>query len=97
MDSVEIKRVLDQEMADATCMCFTGRISRLVNALNGFDDLVRVNIGDNEQIGTIISLVKNQLDEKCQYTREEHVRIARLRLTELGYPSAVIEEWVGYI
>ncbi len=93
----EIKRILNQEMADASCMCFTGRISRLVNALNGFDDLVKVNIGDNEQLGTIISLVKHQLETKGQYTTVEHIRIARLRLTELGYPSAVIEEWVGYI
>ena len=27
----EIKRILNQEMTDALCMCFTGRISRLLN------------------------------------------------------------------
>jgi len=40
----EIKRVLNIEMNDSVCKCFTGRISRLVNCLNGFDELVNIQI-----------------------------------------------------
>ena len=37
------------EITDALCKCFTERISRLVNCLNGFDDNIKINISDNEQ------------------------------------------------
>jgi hypothetical protein len=90
----EIKTVLNTEMADAECKCFTGRLSRLINCLNGFDDLVSITIADNEQIGTIITLVKDQLNP---YNVEEHRRIVRERLTELEYATDVIELWIGYI
>jgi hypothetical protein len=30
--------VLNTEMKDSLCKCFTGRISRLINTLNGFDE-----------------------------------------------------------
>ena len=40
----EIKRILNQEMSDTLCMCFTGRISRLLNCLNVMDPLVYIHI-----------------------------------------------------
>ena len=40
----EIKRILNQEMSDALCMCFTGRISRLLNCLTVMDPLVYIHI-----------------------------------------------------
>ena len=49
-DSTEIKKVLNQEMKDGLCKCYTGRMSRLVNSLNGFCTDVEVNISSNEQI-----------------------------------------------
>ncbi len=48
-NSDEICAVINVEMTDALCKCFTGRISRLVNCLNGFDDNIKINISDNEQ------------------------------------------------
>ena len=48
-NSDEIFTVMNIEMNDALCKCFTGRISRLVNCLNGFDDNIKINISDNEQ------------------------------------------------
>ena len=47
--SDEIFDVMNIEMNDSLCKCFTGRISRLVNCLNGFDDNIKINISDNEQ------------------------------------------------
>ena len=41
----------------------TGKISRLVNCLTGYDDLVDVEIADKEQIGIVIEIVRNRLGE----------------------------------
>ncbi|NBS62562.1 MAG: hypothetical protein EBT26_11100, partial [Microbacteriaceae bacterium] len=93
----EIKEVLNTEMKDSECKCFTGRISRLVNCLNGFDELVSIGISDNEQIGNIISLIKSQLEEKNAYTIEAHKEEATKRLRELGVKDEEIEAWLSYI
>ena len=55
----EIFAIMNIEMNDTLCKCFTGRISRLVNCLNGFDTNIKINISDNELIGNIIILIKN--------------------------------------
>ena len=96
-NSGEIKAVLNAEMRDAACMCFTGRISRLVNCLNGFDPLVTIQISDNEQIGNIISLVKTQLTDNNEYTIERHKDVVRTRLEELGIVDEEIEAWLKHI
>ena len=93
--SDEIKKTLNSEMQDAECKCFTGRISRLVNCLAGYDDLVIIEIADNEQIGTIVELIKTQLGEN--YTVDEHRRLVCEALIERGYSREVIDEWVSYI
>ena len=46
----EILKVLNDEMENAECKCFTGRISRLVNVLNGYCDDINIKISDNAQI-----------------------------------------------
>jgi hypothetical protein len=56
------------ETNDAQCKCFTGRISRLVDCLNGFNTNIKINISDNEQIGNIIILIKNQLIREKKLT-----------------------------
>lgn len=93
--SDEIKNVLNQEMTDAECKCFTGRVSRLVNCLSVFDPDVTVKISDNEQIGAIISIVKEQLGDT--YTVEKHKSIVTSQLLDLGYSNDIIETWVQFI
>ena len=96
LDSMdEIKKTLNTEMQDAECKCFTGRISRLVNCLTGYDDLVVVQIDDNEQIGTVIESIRTRLGENYNVT--EHRQISIRELAERGYSQEVILEWVGYI
>ena len=48
-------------MNDFVCKCFTGRMTRLVNCLNGFNNNVIANISDTEQTDNIIIIVKNEL------------------------------------
>ena len=91
----DIKKTLNTEIHDAECKCFTGKISRLVNCLAGYDELVVVEIADKEQIGTVIEIVRNRLG--TNYTVEEHRRLSILELVERGYSREVIDEWVDYI
>jgi hypothetical protein len=98
-NSVEIKLRLNQEIMDCKFgdVCFTGKISRLVNCLSGFDDIVDVRISDAEQIGIIISLVKERLTNENMYTVDLHKSIVRDRLHELNYPDDIIDTWISFI
>ena len=91
----EIKKTLNTEILDAECKCFTGKISRLVNCLTGYDELVVVEIADKEQIGTVIEITRRGLGDS--YTAEEHRRVAYKELLERGYSREVIDEWVEHI
>jgi hypothetical protein len=93
---------MDTEMQDAECKCFTGRMSRLVNCLNGFDDRIKIQISDNEQIGNIISVERNRLDSSNpNMTEVELVALLKtnvaLALKERAYSDALIQEWIEYI
>ena len=94
-ESEEIKRILNQEMNDSECKCFTGRLSRLVNCLNGFYDDVEIKIGMNEQIGNIIVMIKEQLGK--DYNIDHHKYLVRKELKEREYSENIIEEWISFI
>jgi hypothetical protein len=93
----EIKRILNVEMHESVCKCFTGRISRLINCLNGFDELVNIKIAENEQISQIISVVQNKLIKEGNYSVELHREQVINSLKELDYENYIINEWVNYI
>ena len=93
----EIKGVLNTEMTDSVCKCFTGRMSRLINCLNGFDPLVNIQIAGNEQIGQVIEVIRVNLERENKYEKELHKELVREELRERKYDENVIEEWVSYI
>ena len=93
----EIKSILNTEINDSECKCFTGRISRLINCLNGFTDLVHVIIGDNQQIGNIIILIKEKLELENNYSIEKHKELVKKELIERSFNNEKIEEWINYI
>jgi internalin A len=78
----EIIKVFNDNMNDSMCLCFTGRITRLVSTLDGFVDGVRLEISDNQQIGAIIVKAMNE-----GKTKEEIKEL----LLERGFSD--IEEW----
>ena len=84
-------------MHESVCKCFTGRISRLINCLNGFDELVNIKIAGNEQISQIISLTRNKLVKEGNYSVELHRKLVFSSLKELDYDNDIISEWVNYI
>ena len=93
----EIFKVLNQEIIDADCKCFTGRMNRVINCLNGFSPLVVINIKDGEQIGNIIILVKNKLELTGVYTIEQHKTEVEKELLERNYDIETIRTWLEYI
>jgi Leucine-rich repeat (LRR) protein len=93
----EIKRILNLEMHESVCKCFTERISRLINCLNGFDELVNIKIAGSEQISQIISLIQNKLIKEGNYSVELHKAQVKSSLKELDYDNDIINEWINYI
>ena len=91
-DYNSILEVLNQEMADSVCMCFTGRISRLVNCLSGFSDKVCIQISSKEEIGNIISVLRNKIGDI-----EELKKAIDVEMTERGYSREIIDEWLEYV
>jgi hypothetical protein len=89
-DAAEIKRILNTDMLEVEHRCFTGRISKLVNVLNGFYPDVKIAISDNEQIAQIVLLTKGD-------TPEAHRAAVAAEMTARGYSAAEIAHWTAFI
>ena len=77
----DILPILSQEMSDALCMCFTGRITRLVNSLSGFVPEVEIKISDNEQISNLVLVTKDKI---IPYDIENHKTLFQKEMEERG-------------
>ncbi len=93
-DSEEIKKILNTELSDSICKCFTGRLSRLVNTLNGFDERIIIKISDNDSIGNIIVIIIAKNKDK---NITEQKAICKVELLSRGYATDIIDEWIEYI
>lgn len=74
------------------CKCFTGRISQLINCLNGFSPKVSINISANEELSNIIIVLKNKIadiDKLKEAVNKE--------MTERGYDKETIDIWIEYL
>jgi len=90
-DAKEMFKILNEEIKDSICKCFTGRMTRLVNVLNGFYDDINIHIGSNEQISNIILMLKEK------YEGEELVSQVRSAMEERDYDEDIIEEWLVFL
>ena len=81
-------------MSESICKCFTGRLSRLINTLNGFDDRVCIMISNNDAIGNIIVMTIAKNKDKNIIEQKE---ICKLELLSRGYTKDIIDEWIEYI
>jgi Leucine-rich repeat (LRR) protein len=89
---ISAKKRINEEMLDGLCMCFTGRISRLVNSLSGLSEKVSIKISENEEISNIIILANKKykkIEEIKDYIKKE--------MRERLYNDSIIEEWLNYI
>jgi hypothetical protein len=92
-ESDEIKNILNQEMKDSLCKCFTGRLTRLINCLNGFDQRILIKIDDKEQILNVIISIRNKYADDLDKQKEEVIK----ELTDRGYDKATIDEYIVYL
>jgi hypothetical protein len=90
----EIYKILADEIVESECKCFTGRISRLINCLNGFTSLVEIKIPENMELSNIIVIVKNNYSGDSV---DELKELVRKELLERGYSQEIIGEYVEYI
>ena len=93
----DIKMILNEEITDSQCKCYTGRMSRLVNCLNGYTDKVNIRISDTEQIGYVIESIKKELILYDEYDVEKHKEMVKIELLDRQYSINVIDEWISYI
>ena len=87
----DILQILNQEIKDGLCMCFTGRLTRLLNVLVGYYDDIEIQISDNEQITNII------LNLRKKYKGNELKEFIIKELTDRDYNNDIINEWISYI
>jgi len=96
--SNEVLKILSEEISDSICKCFTGRISRLVNSLNGFSPKVKVEISKNTQISTILAQTSEKISSTD--TEEEIAKIKEetiINLREHDFTEEEIENWMSYL
>lgn len=92
--------IMQSEIGEMRSVCYTGRISRLVNLLSGFCQDVGVHIDLASQIQAKYAVVKAWLKRRG-FTEENavyaHVFSARFRrlLEEIEIPADIIAEWLS--
>ena len=70
----ELVKILDSEIEAGNGLCFTGKINRLINTLNGFYDDIKVNISDKEQINNWMIILKNKYNNLIENELKEKVK-----------------------
>jgi len=90
----EIRNVLRDEIIAGKDVCFTGKVTRLVNTLSGFVDEVQIGISENEQINNaVIATIR-----RCEQNKDlDVIKEVKAILDELNVPSDRQEIWLSAI
>jgi hypothetical protein len=91
---MELFRILDEQIADSECKCFTGRFNRTLSVLVGFYDDIRINISDKARIGAIIITCKDKI---MPYNSTDHKKMVLKELADAGYTEKEIKPWIDVI
>jgi len=93
-DPFEAKKILANEMEAAECKCFTGKIIRLINVLNGLHPAVCVQISDSSDLSNIFLHLK---DKYGDLPNDELKDLIIRELLERGHSMEKISEWTDYL
>jgi hypothetical protein len=93
-DNNDMVQRLKQEVIESKDMCFTGKLTRLVNTLVGFYTDIELNISTNDQINARINLVIEKYGDLSIEEQKEKIREA---LREIDVEDTIIEEWINNI
>ena len=88
----ELFRILEEQITESECKCFTGRFNRTLSVLVGFYDDIKIEISDNSRISAIIMNCKEKINP---YSVEEHRKKAEQELLDAGYNKIEIEPWLS--
>jgi len=92
----EIIKILNIEMLDSECKCFTGRLTRLVNCLVGFDENIKMEISENEQMSNISSLIyEKYYNDESPDDNKEYKEQLRRAFMERGYSEEDVQNWLN--
>ncbi len=90
----ELKKILEEQIADSECKCFTGRFNRTLSVLVGFFDDIKINISDKSRISAI---VLNSKDKIIHYNSIKHREAATKELIDAGYIESDFKDWIDAI
>ncbi len=90
----ELMKILEEQIADSECKCFTGRFNRTLSVLVGFFDDIQINISNKSRISAIIL---NSKDKIFPYNPIEHKDLATKELIDAGYVEADFKDWIDAI
>ena len=96
-NKIEIKNIINKEINETLGICISGKISRLVSYLDGFDPLVRINISENQQISYIMTLTKKKLEKNNSYTVDNYKLEVKNEMLDRKYSDEKIKEWIDQI
>lgn len=80
---VNIIEILLDELDDMMSICFTGRISRLINTLNGFYDDIQIGITETAQIQAKYNVIHKSLRHIMDDNTINYNIIFKYRFTEM--------------
>ena len=92
--------ILADEIRHGVGLCFTGRITRLVNALGGFVDGVGVALSQKEAIQNDVVVARRRMAEAYGEDTDEYLAHATERVQQIlaehgGMSEADCDAWVG--
>jgi len=90
----EGKKILENEMETAECKCFTGKIVRLLNVLNGLHPAVCIQISEASDLSNIII---NLIDKHQALPVDALKALITKELLERGYSEEKISEWTDHL
>ena len=88
-DNDELKQLLNDEIERSMDLCFTGRISNLVNVLTGYRDDIHIGITELEHKNNLMITARNNYK-----TVREQIQFLQRTFEENGYDD--VEEWTQY-
>ena len=92
--------ILAEEIRHGAGLCFTGRVTRLVNALGGFVPGVGVTLSQKEAIQNDVIVARRRMAEQYGEDTDEYLahvteRVQRILAEHDGISEAECEAWVS--
>ncbi len=90
----ELLKILEEQIADSECKCFTGRFNRTLSVLVGFYNDIKINISDKSRISAIIL---NSKEKIIPYDVVKHKELVIKELIDAGYLESDFKDWIEAI